>query len=345
MSSGTNITKITGNDQLSGQLFTFLLLLILAQFSCTLAAQVPPKATVIPAITPSPTILPTPSLEIASTNTPVPDDSTSGKIVFTCQIAGIRYLDQICLINADGTGFKRLTTNDNSAHFYPSLAPDGNSVVYSANSTGNYEIYESDLEGNSRQVTSNLGTLTAPEISPDGGRIAFTLGDGVIPSVWLIDRDGTQPRLVYSPGWDPTWSPDGTQILFASYDQSNAIQLFVVNQDGSGITQVTQMPRLRGRSDWSQQGNWAVTYSGEPWGRELFIVPMNGDDPYQLTPSGGNSQGPSISPDGRWVVFTAYYGDIGNDDGCEIYKIRTDGTQLTRLTENEYCDWQPRWGP
>ena len=34
-----------------------------------------------------------------------------------------------------------------------------------------------------------------------------------------------------------------------------------------------------------------------------------------------------------------------DDHGCEIYVIRTDGTELRRLTNNEYCDYQPRWGP
>ena len=345
MSSGKNISITPGNDRISSLHYTSLFVLIILQISCSLTARIPPKTTDTPVLTITSKPIPIPSVEIAPTYSAIPEVSPSGKIVFTCQISGIRFLDQICIINADGTGFKQLTTDDNSAHFYPSLAPDGNSIVYSANPTGNYEIYEIDLNGISRQLTHDLGILTAPEISPDGSQIAFTMGDGVTPSVWILNRDGTQPRPVYSPGWDPTWSPDGTQILFASYDQSNAIQLFVINLDGTGLKQVTQMTNLRGRSDWSPDGKWSVTYSGEPWGRELFIVPMNGDSPYLLTPAGGNSQGPSISPDGGWVVFTAYYGDIGFDDGCEIYIIRTDGTQLTRLTENETCDWQPRWGP
>jgi Tol biopolymer transport system component len=64
-----------------------------------------------------------------------------------------------------------------------------------------------------------------------------------------------------------------------------------------------------------------------------------------LTPTGGNSQGPSISPDGQWVAFTSYYDNYGEDHGCEIYIIRVDGTDVRRLTNNDYCDYQPRWGP
>jgi len=51
-----------------------------------------------------------------------------------------------------------------------------------------------------------------------------------------------------------------------------------------------------------------------------------------------------VSPDGKWVAFTAYFDKYGDDHGCEIYVIRTDGTDLRRLTNNDYCDYQPRWG-
>jgi Tol biopolymer transport system component len=160
-----------------------------------------------------------------------------------------------------------------------------------------------------------------------------------------MNRDGSNPRQLYKPGWDATWSPNGTQILFATTDQYNSIQLFVINLDGSGLHQVTQMPDLRGRSDWSSDGQHIVTYSGKSWARELFMFPPDGSNPVQITPPGGNSQGPSFSPDGQWVTFTAYFGHIGEDNACEIYIMKIDGTQLTRLTDNATCDWQPRWGP
>jgi len=31
-------------------------------------------------------------------------------------------------------------------------------------------------------------------------------------------------------------------------------------------------------------------------------------------------------------------------DGCEIYTMMITGEQLTRLIDNDYCDWEPRWG-
>jgi TolB protein len=145
-------------------------------------------------------------------------------------------------------------------------------------------------------------------------------------------------------GWDPTWSPDGNQVLFAS-DRDGSIQLYSVTLRDGALHRITNLPAIRGRSDWSPDGQFIVTYSGEAWHRELYIMNADGSNVRQLTPSGGNSQGPSFSPDGKWVVFTAYFDRYGDDHGCEIYIIRIDGTDLRRLTDNEYCDYQPRWGP
>jgi TolB protein len=280
----------------------------------------------------------------------MPDSSEpTGKIVMTCQIVtkNVTY-EQICMVNADGSGYRRLTTEDDARHYYPSVAPDGGSVVYSAYSkeTKRYEIYELNLATNASSVlTYAFGDLNAPEISPDGKTIAFTRYyiDPEKPTTWLMDRDGANPRQVADVrAWDPTWSPDGSAILFAS-QAGNLSQLFIVNVDGTELHQVGNFPDLRGRSDWSTQG-LIVTYSGKSWQRELYVMNSDGSGQRQISPSGGNSQGPSFSPDGKWIAFTAYF-DKYEVNGCEIYIMRADGTDLRRLTDNDYCDYQPRWGP
>jgi TolB protein len=293
-------------------------------------------------LTPQTTPLPNPTPAISSFDFP------TGKIVFACMFDMARQLSQICLINADGSGFEQLTDNVHANHYYPSLAPDGKSVVFVSNQTGRYEIFESDFEGRQKQLTYNLGETAAPEISPDGSWIVFTLIDAEKHNaIWVMASDGNGAHQIYGQpegdGWDPTWSPDGQQILFASR-VNQIVQLFIINVDGTNMHQVTDMNNLRGRSDWSVRGD-IVTYSGTPWTRELYLMKADGSDSRQITPTGGNSQGPSFSPDGEWVAFTAYFDHPGDISGCEIYIMRVDGTRLMRLTDNNYCDWQPRWGP
>ena len=322
-----------------------LVFLILA---CNLSAS---------ASTPTPNLLATLSASTplsAFTDPSVPSTPSSlneprGRIVFTCQIYQDQTSEQICIMNADGSDYRRLTMEDDIRHYYPSISPDGISVVYSAfyEQSKHYEVYEMDLTiGENKALTYSIGDLNAPEISPDGKTIAFTrfFNDPDKPSTWLMDRNGTNLRQVSAvTAWDPTWSPDGGQILFSSYI-NDLSQLFVINLDGTGLRQVSNLPDLRGRSDWSPQ-NLIVTYSGKSWKRELFVMNADGSGLRQISPSGGNSQGPSFSPDGQWLAFTAYFDNPGDIHGCEIYVMRVDGSDLRRLTDNDYCEYQPRWGP
>ncbi len=296
---------------------------------------------------------PNPTLGAPSGDSSIPfasaADQLTGHIVFTCQLFKVQAMDQVCIMNADGSGMRRLTTEDNRRHYYPSLAPDGQSVFYSSFRELNvYEIYELDLnDGSVDELTNRIGVLTAPEVSPDGGSIIFTRGNPITGNmqIMVMDRNGGNPGNIPQVfGWDPTWSPDGSQILFASSSEG-ATQLFVVNRNGRGMRRVSNLPAIRGRSDWSPDGGSIATYSGPAWNREVYIMNADGSNARQLTPTGGNSQGPSFSPDGQWVVFTAYFDRYGDDHGCEIYIIRTNGTDLRRLTNNDYCDYQPRWGP
>jgi TolB protein len=270
-----------------------------------------------------------------------------GHIVLTCQLYKYQSSEQICMMNSDGSGYHRLTTDDGVRHFYPALAPDGKSVVYSQYREDNvYEIYELDIaSGKSKQLTDRLGVLNSPEVSPDGKSIVFMRWTVVSDQyqVWRMDRDGSHPSRVFKgDGWDPSWSPDGKQILFAS-DRDGATQLYVGNADGSQVHKVSDLPSIRGRSDWSPQ-NLIATYSGDAWAREVFVMDLDGSNKHRVSPKGGNSQGPSFSPDGQWIAFTAYYDHFSDINGCEIYIMRSDGSDLRRLTDNDYCDYQPRWG-
>jgi Tol biopolymer transport system component len=286
---------------------------------------------------------------VTSVPTASSGDVPGGHIVFTCQIYKFQSSDQVCIMNPDGTGYRRLTTEDSIRHFYPSLSPDGSRVLYSAYRQENvYEIYSYELaDGSVNRLTNRDGVLTSPEYSPNGEMIVFTrwAPNSGRYQIMTMERNGNNPNNIPRiEGWDPTWSPDGKQILFAS-ERNGPVALFIVRQDGKNPRQIASLPGMRGRSDWSPDGQYIVTYSGEAWQREVFIMNADGSNARQLTPKGGNSQGPSFSPDGQWVVFTAYFDHYGDDHGCEIYIIRTDGTDLRRLTNNDYCDYQPRWGP
>lgn len=291
--------------------------------------------------------LSTPLPPSAAGSTPSSTDQPKGRIVYTCQMFGPISTSQICIINADGTGFRRLTTDDTVQHYYPSLSPDGKSVVYAAfRKQKVFEIYELNLaSGKVEQLTNNLGSLSAPEISPDGKSIIFTRTsiNATQTVIWRMERNGKDAdKISRSTGWDPTWSPDGENVLFVS-DVNELPYLFNSRANGKGMRQVGDWV-VGGRGDWSPNGKWIVTYGGDPGNREIYIMTADGLNARVISPVGGNSKEPSFSLDGQWISFTAYYDHPGDANGCEIYIMRTDGTDLRRLTTNDYCDSQPRWG-
>ena len=280
---------------------------------------------------------PTPGSVIPS---PVPQFNYSpptGKIVFTCFI---NQIDQICLMNADGSGRKQLTDFE-ATSFYASLSPDGDTIYFSSRQTGNYEVYSMNLRGRGlRRLTGNIGALYAPERSSMDDRIVFANNSDGAQRIWIMRTDGKNPHAVSSgpEDIDPTYSPNGLQIAFASA-RTGQRQLYVMERDGSELRQITNLPDMGGRSSWSPDGRRLAFYAGPPENHNIYVINADGTGLVQLT-NGGDNLGPSWSPDGNWIAFTSF-----RDGNNEIYIMHPDGTGVTRLTNNVTSDWQPRWGP
>lgn len=305
---------------------------------------------------------PTPTQRVEITNTPPdadpaitstavdvvigptsPAGDPTGRIVYICQIAG----DEICIINADGSGWERLTDMP-SGNSHANLSPDGNSILFVSKPAKSNEVMELNLRTGDIDQLTRLGVdVGAPEISPDNRHILFTYrAENQNSQIWIMDRDGGNPRVFHRVSGrdvhDANWSPDGSQILFAM-GQGDNNQLYIMDSNGRDPRLVNSTIDTRGRSDWSIKD--LITFDmGGFFMHDIHIMNLDGTNLRQLT-HGNNAQGQSFSPDGEWIAYTAYT-DVANQDqaSCEIYIMRVDGSDVHRLTNNKYCDFQPRWG-
>jgi len=140
-----------------------------------------------------------------------------------------------------------MTTSDNGSYRYPAVAPDGKASFSPVTQIipKPTRSFEMDLNGSSKILTQCQDGCLSPVISPDGLYIAFiSAGDDLM----LMNRDGSNPHVVFGPpaakAWDPAWSPDSQQILFASDKLVNSDQLFRINLAGTHLVQVSDIPGL-----------------------------------------------------------------------------------------------------
>lgn len=281
----------------------------------------------------------------ASTNTPFV--GLTGKLVYTCQVNKVDTSDQICVINADGTGQRQLT--DSADNQDASFSPDGKSIIFTSNQSGKpdvYEIYEMDLSGNTTRLTNLESRLALPAISPDNVWIAFTNRVDNYDQIWLMDRNGGNAHMIYTlAGNDavaPTWSPNSHEILFA-VGKALSKQFFIMGFDGRDPRLLSDQILTAGQTDWSVKGMIAY-FTSEPWKSEVWTMNPDATGRVQVS-KGGNAQNPSFSPDGLYISFTAYTNVEARDESsCEIFVLRLDGGEKWQLTDNDYCDYQPKWG-
>ncbi|PWB70164.1 MAG: hypothetical protein C3F07_17705 [Anaerolineales bacterium] len=275
---------------------------------------------------------------------PRPTKPNIGRIIFTCTRGDY---NQLCMVNADGTGYQQIT-NVEAHNYYPVFSPLGGSIVYASNQNGGYfDLFLFVFEGTRLiRLTENIGNVISPSFSPDGNTILFANRAAEGPtSLWTVENTGENPKLLYAGpntivGAD--WSPDGGTIAFAmAVEGPDAYEVFLMNADGTNVRQLTRgLPGIGGSLDWSPDGKYLLISAGPQGDKDIFRIDVEAKTATQLT-DGGNNAASSYSPDGQWIAFNS----LRNDVQADIYIMRADGSSMRQVTDNPEPDWQPQWEP
>ena len=267
--------------------------------------------------------------------------------IFTTRFAAVSKSSgnkEIKLVDVDGHGVRSLT-NNGSINLQPAWNSSGTQIAYTSYRGGNPDLYVADLStGKVRRVSSRSGVNTGAAWAPGRDLLALTLssgGRGDTDIFGISSADGTVvAQLTKTPGIDlsPSFSPDGSQIVFAS-ERSGGLQLYIMSAQGGDPKRLTFQGNHNTDPQWSPKGD-RIAFVGRDGGYDVFTVRPNGSDMQRITQGQGSNEDPSWSPDGRYLSFVST-----RSGSSHIWMSTSDGRHQVQVTQGGGSWSNPSWSP
>jgi tol-pal system beta propeller repeat protein TolB len=197
-----------------------------------------------------------------------------------------RDTSEIYVMNADGSGKRRLTRNKAIDDAAPSWSPDGGWILF----TRGGDVYVMRPDGREQRRVTHTRDSSAAGWSPDGRRILFSRSARDLGStadgIYVINADGTgRTRLTRGVNdYSPTWSPDGRWVLISRQSQAGA-GIYVIAPDGASRRRLTRKVNDLGAT-WSPDGRKIAFGRGS----EIWVMNRDGSGIHRVTRRRGHAE-------------------------------------------------------
>lgn len=197
----------------------------------------------------------------------------------------------------------------------------------------NFQVSGNEL----RPLAHHISDLVYEKLTGERGifstRIAYVLvqrqGARSRYSLEIADADGYNPQslLVSSePIMSPSWSPDGQQIAYVSFEKKKA-QIFTVAVETGKRRLVTDFSGINGAPNWSTDGRQLAVVLSKGGNPKIYTVDLANGNLKQLTFGEAIDTEPRFSPDGRSLLFTS-----GRGGSPQVYKLTLADGSISRVT-------------
>lgn len=190
-------------------------------------------------------------------------------------------------------------------------------VLFESYVDDNWELFVMNADGSGRRNLTNTPDVHElyPQASPDGTKICFLAdvheGRDTLRSVYYMNADGTDRKLVAEKARQPCWSPDGTKIAYLPQEYSRFnVQDFASKglvvydlETGTSTPHPNEDIHHLYTLNWSKNGKWfvATVHGGMGYGHAILALEVDGNGVYDLGIPGCR---PCVSPDGTRVTWS-----------------------------------------
>src|SRR5215203_6065481 len=196
----------------------------------------------------------------------------------------------------------------------PAFSPDGESIAYSSDHTGTFEIYIRSIapDGRDMQLTTDGHQNFDPAWSPDGKRIAYySMKRG---GIFMMPALGGVAKQLTKFGSHPVWSPDGQWLAFQGVSSPDldampmgSSTLWIVNSQGGEprqLTQVNNPPGSHYAPSWSPDAKRVAFINFNTVSPQVWSIAVSGDGLQSITKHGtGDKSWPIYAPDGNSIYY------------------------------------------